>query len=135
MRKKFHKRPDIDTKHPNIRINVYLNGEQASLSLDLSGDSLHKRGYRDISITAPMKENLACAILYRCNWPKIAAEGGSLIDPMCGSGTILVEAAMIAADYAPGLQHQHFGFLHWKSTILPCGNHSLTKPSNANRSA
>ncbi|BCG62843.1 MAG: 23S rRNA (guanine2445-N2)-methyltransferase/23S rRNA (guanine2069-N7)-methyltransferase [Methyloprofundus sp.] len=114
MRKKFHKRPDIDTKHPNIRINVYLNGEQASLSLDLSGDSLHKRGYRDISITAPMKENLACAILYRCNWPKIAAEGGSLIDPMCGSGTILVEAAMIAADYAPGLQHQHFGFLHWK---------------------
>ncbi len=114
MRKKFHKRPDIDTKHPNIRINVYLNGEQATLSLDLSGDSLHKRGYRDISITAPIKENLAAAILYRSNWPKIAAVGGSLIDPMCGSGTLLVEAAMMAADYAPGLQHKHFGFLHWK---------------------
>ncbi len=114
MRKKFNKRPDIDLKQPNIRINVYLQNEQATLSLDLSGESLHRRGYRDVSITAPIKENLAAAILYRCNWPAIARQGGSLIDPMCGSATILLEAAMIAADYAPGLQHKHFGFLHWK---------------------
>lgn len=114
MRKKFNKRPDIDTKQPNIRINVYLQKEQATLSLDLSGESLHRRGYRDINITAPIKENLAAAILYRSQWPTMARQGGSLIDPMCGSGTLLLEAAMIAADYAPGLQHHHFGFLHWK---------------------
>lgn len=114
MRKKFNKRPDIDTKQPNIRINVYLQNDQATLSLDLSGESLHRRGYRDVSITAPIKENLAAAILYRSQWPDIARQGGSLIDPMCGSGTILLEAAMIAADYAPGLQHKHFGFVYWK---------------------
>lgn len=114
MRKKFNKRPDVNTTQPNIRINVYLQNEQATLSLDLSGDSLHRRGYRDISITAPIKENLAAAILYRSQWQKIAEQGGSLIDPMCGSGTLLLEAAMIASDYAPGLQHKHFGFFHWK---------------------
>jgi len=114
MRKKFNKRPDINITQPNIRINVYLNNEQATLSLDLSGESLHRRGYRDINITAPIKENLAAAILYRSQWPDIAAQGGSLIDPMCGSGTLLLEAAMIAGDYAPGLQHKQFGFFHWK---------------------
>ena len=114
MRKKFNKRPDINTTQPNIRINVYLQQEQATLSLDLSGESLHRRGYRDISITAPIKENLAAAILYRSKWLDIAQQGGSLIDPMCGSGTLLLEAAMIAADYAPGLQHKQFGFFHWK---------------------
>ncbi len=114
MRKKFNKRPDINITQPNIRINVYLQNEQATLSLDLSGESLHRRGYRNISITAPIKENLAAAILYRSQWLDIAQQGGSLIDPMCGSGTLLVEAAMIAGDYAPGLQHKQFGFLHWK---------------------
>jgi len=114
MRKKFNKRPDINITQPNIRINVYLHNEQATLSLDLSGESLHRRGYRDISITAPIKENLAAAILYRSQWLDIARQGGSLIDPMCGSGTLLIEAAMIAGDYAPGLQQKQFGFLRWK---------------------
>jgi 23S rRNA (guanine2445-N2)-methyltransferase / 23S rRNA (guanine2069-N7)-methyltransferase len=114
MRKKFNKRPEINLTQPNIRINVYLQHEQATLSLDLSGESLHRRGYRDISIAAPIKENLAAAILYRSKWPEIARQGGSLIDPMCGSGTLLLEATMMAADYAPGLQHKHFGFTSWK---------------------
>lgn len=114
MRKKFNKRPEINLTQPNIRINVYLQQEQATLSLDLSGESLHRRGYRDISIAAPIKENLAAAILYRSKWPEIARQGGSLIDPMCGSGTLLLEATMMAADYAPGLQHKHFGFTSWK---------------------
>lgn len=114
MRAKFGQRPNVDTERPSIRINVYLYNETAQLSLDLSGESLHKRGYRDISIAAPIKENLAAAILLRAGWPKIAAEGGSLLDPMCGSGTILLEGAMIAADYAPGLQRDYFGFLGWK---------------------
>ncbi len=114
MRNKFHKRPDIIIDRPQIRVNVYLQGKQAQLSLDLSGESLHKRGYRDTSITAPIKENLAAAILLRSNWPAIAAEKGTLLDPMCGSGTLLLEGAMIAADYAPGLLREYFGFLGWK---------------------
>jgi 23S rRNA (guanine2445-N2)-methyltransferase / 23S rRNA (guanine2069-N7)-methyltransferase len=114
MRSKFHKRPDIDTHTPDIRINVYLDGKLATLSLDLSGESLHKRGYRDTTLAAPMKENLAAALLIRSGWPVIAQQQSSLIDPMCGSGTLLVEAAMIAADFAPGLLRDYFGFLRWK---------------------
>ena len=114
MREKFNIRPNIDTDRPSIRINVYLQNDMAQLSLDLSGESLHKRGFRDVSIAAPIKENLAAAILLRCGWPAIAAQGGSLLDPMCGSGTLLLEGAMIAADYAPGLQRDYFGFLGWK---------------------
>ncbi|MDD2759861.1 MAG: bifunctional 23S rRNA (guanine(2069)-N(7))-methyltransferase RlmK/23S rRNA (guanine(2445)-N(2))-methyltransferase RlmL [Methylomonas sp.] len=114
MRAKFNKRPNVDTERPSLRVNVYLHNETAQLSLDLSGESLHKRGYRDVSIAAPIKENLAAAILLRAGWPKIAAQGGSLLDPMCGSGTMLLEGAMIAADYAPGLLRDYFGFLGWK---------------------
>ncbi|MEQ1530663.1 MAG: bifunctional 23S rRNA (guanine(2069)-N(7))-methyltransferase RlmK/23S rRNA (guanine(2445)-N(2))-methyltransferase RlmL [Methylococcales bacterium] len=114
MRAKVNKRPSIDTEQPHIRINVYLNGETAQLSLDLSGESLHRRGYRDINIKAPIKENLAAAMLLRSGWPGIAEQNGSLLDPMCGSGTLLLEGAMIAADYAPGLLRDYFGFLGWK---------------------
>ncbi|MGZ8239323.1 MAG: bifunctional 23S rRNA (guanine(2069)-N(7))-methyltransferase RlmK/23S rRNA (guanine(2445)-N(2))-methyltransferase RlmL [Methylobacter sp.] len=120
MRAKFQKRPNIDTEQPNIRINVYLNGENAQLSLDLSGESLHRRGYRDVSIKAPMKENLAAAMLLRSGWPQIAKQQGSLIDPMCGSGTLLLEGAMIAADYAPGLLRDYFGFTGWKKHDAEC---------------
>ena len=120
MRDKFGVRPSINTGQPNIRINIYLQGDQAQLSLDLSGESLHRRGYRDVSIKAPMKENLAAAMLLRCGWPAIAKEKGSLIDPMCGSGTLLLEAAMIAADYAPGLLREYFGFIGWKKHDAAC---------------
>jgi 23S rRNA (guanine2445-N2)-methyltransferase / 23S rRNA (guanine2069-N7)-methyltransferase len=107
-------RPSIDTERPNIRINVYLHNHTAQLSLDLSGESLHKRQYRDSGHAAPIKENLAAAILLRSGWPNLAAQNASLIDPMCGSGTFLVEAALIAADIAPGLQRDYFGFQGWK---------------------
>jgi len=120
MREKFQKRPSINTEQPNIRINVYLHGETAQLSLDLSGESLHRRGYRDINIKAPMKENLAAAMLLRSGWPEIARQHGSLIDPMCGSGTLLLEGAMIAADYAPGLLRDYFGFIGWKKHDAEC---------------
>jgi 23S rRNA (guanine2445-N2)-methyltransferase / 23S rRNA (guanine2069-N7)-methyltransferase len=120
MRAKFQKRPSINTEHPNIRINVYLHGETAQLSLDLSGESLHRRGYRDTNIKAPIKENLAAAMLLRSGWPKIARQHGSLIDPMCGSGTLLLEGAMIAADYAPGLLRDYFGFIGWKKHDAGC---------------
>ena len=120
MRDTFQIRPSIDTERPNIRINVYLQGEQAQLSLDLSGESLHRRGYRDVNIRAPMKENLAAAMLLRCGWPEIAKHKGTLIDPMCGSGTLLLEAGMIAADYAPGLLRDYFGFIGWKKHDAEC---------------
>lgn len=114
MRGKFGSRPNVDTAHPSIRVNVYLHNEIAQLSLDLSGESSHMRGYRDITIAAPLKENLAAAILLRAGWPEFARQGGSLLDPMCGSGTLLVEGALIAGDIAPGLQRDYYGFLGWK---------------------
>jgi len=114
MRAKFNTRPSVDTEHPNIRVNVHLQDDTAQLSLDLSGESSHRRGYRDISIAAPIKENLAAAILLRAGWPDIARRGGTLLDPMCGSGTLLIEGALIAGDIAPGLQRDYFGFLGWK---------------------
>jgi 23S rRNA (guanine2445-N2)-methyltransferase / 23S rRNA (guanine2069-N7)-methyltransferase len=120
MRAKFHLRPNIDTAQPDIRINVNLNGETAVLSLDLSGESLHRRGYRDTTIKAPIKENLAAALLVRSKWSDIAKQSGTLIDPMCGSGTLLVEAAMIAADYAPGLLRSYYGFMGWKKHEADC---------------
>lgn len=114
MRAKFGSRPNVDTEYPDIRVNVYLHNDTAQLSLDLSGESSHKRGYREVSIAAPIKENLAAAILLRAGWPEVAQQGGSLLDPMCGSGTLLVEGALIAGDIAPGLQRDYFGFLGWK---------------------
>ncbi|QSA98307.1 bifunctional 23S rRNA (guanine(2069)-N(7))-methyltransferase RlmK/23S rRNA (guanine(2445)-N(2))-methyltransferase RlmL [Methylococcus sp. EFPC2] len=107
-------RPSVRLDSPDIRVNVYLEKDVASVSLDLSGESLHKRGYRLEGGAAPLKENLAAAILLRAGWPAIARSGGELLDPMCGSGTLLIEAAWIAADIAPGLQREHFGFLNWK---------------------
>lgn len=120
IRAKFGVRPNINTEQPDIRINVNLNGETAVLSLDLSGESLHRRGYRDTTIKAPIKENLAAALLIRSKWRDIAIQGGSLIDPMCGSGTLLLEGAMIAADYAPGLLRDYYGFIGWKQHDAEC---------------
>jgi 23S rRNA (guanine2445-N2)-methyltransferase / 23S rRNA (guanine2069-N7)-methyltransferase len=114
FRERYQIRPDVVLEQPDIRINVHLREDVASVSLDLSGESLHKRGYRTEGVLAPLKENLAAAILRKAGWDKIAAAGGSLLDPMCGSGTFLVEAALIAADIAPGLERDYFGFTHWK---------------------
>lgn len=127
MRAKFHQRPNIELNKPTIKINVYLNNEEAQLSLDLSGESLHRRGYREANVAAPIKENLAAAMLLRSGWPEIAKQGGSLIDPMCGSGTLLLEAGIIAADYAPGLLRDYFGFLGWKKHDQSCWQKLLTE--------
>jgi 23S rRNA (guanine2445-N2)-methyltransferase / 23S rRNA (guanine2069-N7)-methyltransferase len=114
FRNRYQLRPNIKRQQPNIRINVHLEHDQATVSIDLTGDSLHRRGYRSSSGPAPLKENLAAAILLWANWPQIAAQGGQLLDPMCGSGTLLIEAAWIAADIAPGLLRSYFGLLHWR---------------------
>ncbi|WP_338885587.1 bifunctional 23S rRNA (guanine(2069)-N(7))-methyltransferase RlmK/23S rRNA (guanine(2445)-N(2))-methyltransferase RlmL [Xenorhabdus sp. TH1] len=107
--RKIKQRPDVAKQQPDVRIHVFLNKEKAIVSLDLSGDSLHIRGYRDLAGQAPLKENLAAAIILRSGWQA----GTPMVDPMCGSGTLLIEAAMMAADCAPGLYRQHWGFTSW----------------------
>ncbi|PZP22817.1 bifunctional 23S rRNA (guanine(2069)-N(7))-methyltransferase RlmK/23S rRNA (guanine(2445)-N(2))-methyltransferase RlmL [Pseudomonas kuykendallii] len=106
-------RPSVDKVNPHLRVHLRLDRGEAILSLDLSGHSLHQRGYRLQQGAAPLKENLAAAVLIRAGWPRIAAEGGALADPMCGVGTFLVEAAMIAADIAPNLTREQWGFSEW----------------------
>lgn len=106
-------RPNVDTKNPDIRVQVRQHKGRVTVSLDISGESLHRRGYRTGQGTAPIKENLAVALLLRANWPAMAAEGGALLDPMCGSGTLIIEGAMMAADIAPGMLREHYGFDQW----------------------
>ncbi|WP_263141689.1 bifunctional 23S rRNA (guanine(2069)-N(7))-methyltransferase RlmK/23S rRNA (guanine(2445)-N(2))-methyltransferase RlmL [Pseudomonas sp. RIT-PI-AD] len=106
-------RPSVEKLDPDLRVHLRLERGEAILSLDLSGHSLHQRGYRLQQGAAPLKENLAAAILIRAGWPKLAAEGGALADPMCGVGTFLVEAGMIAADMAPNLKREKWGFSNW----------------------
>ncbi|EQC0822816.1 bifunctional 23S rRNA (guanine(2069)-N(7))-methyltransferase RlmK/23S rRNA (guanine(2445)-N(2))-methyltransferase RlmL [Escherichia coli] len=102
-------RPNVDRDAPDIRVNVWLHKETASIALDLSGDGLHLRGYRDRAGIAPIKETLAAAIVMRSGWQP----GTPLLDPMCGSGTLLIEAAMLATDRAPGLHRGRWGFSGW----------------------
>ena len=106
-------RPSIDKLNPDLRVHLRLDRGEAVLSLDLSGHSLHQRGYRLQQGAAPLKENLAAAVLIRAGWPRIAAEGGALADPMCGVGTFLIEAALMAADIAPNLKRERWGFSNW----------------------
>jgi 23S rRNA (guanine2445-N2)-methyltransferase / 23S rRNA (guanine2069-N7)-methyltransferase len=107
-------RPSVDRERPHLRVNVFLYRDQATVNIDLSGESLHRRGYRLDGVWAPLKENLAAAILLRAGWPDIARQGGALVDPMCGSGTLPIEAALMAGDIAPGLLRDYWGFLGWK---------------------
>lgn len=107
-------RPNVDVDRPDIRINCYIHRDQAALYLDLSGSSLHQRNYRLEAGQAPLKENLAAALLLRARWPEILADKGAFVDPMCGSGTLVIEAAMLAADIAPGLTRDYYGFLGWR---------------------
>ncbi|MDP9140266.1 MAG: bifunctional 23S rRNA (guanine(2069)-N(7))-methyltransferase RlmK/23S rRNA (guanine(2445)-N(2))-methyltransferase RlmL [Pseudomonadota bacterium] len=113
FRAKDQPRPNVDTDNPQIRIHLHLDRENATLSLDLAGDSLHRRGYRRAGVEAPLKENLAAALLVRAGWPALAAQGAPLLDPMCGSGTLVIEAAWMAADVAPGILRQQWGFEAW----------------------
>jgi 23S rRNA (guanine2445-N2)-methyltransferase / 23S rRNA (guanine2069-N7)-methyltransferase len=113
LRERTGERPSIQLDQPDVRIDVRLDNDRGTVSLDLSGESLHRRAYRARGVAAPLKENLAAAILLRSGWPSVAKEGGSLVDPMCGSGTLLIEAAMMALDIAPGALRTHFGFVGW----------------------
>ncbi|MDR6992631.1 bifunctional 23S rRNA (guanine(2069)-N(7))-methyltransferase RlmK/23S rRNA (guanine(2445)-N(2))-methyltransferase RlmL [Luteimonas sp. 3794] len=96
-------RPDVDVESPDLRLSLVVRKGRAILSVDLGGGPLHRRGWRRAQGEAPLKENLAAAVLMRGGWSALYAEGGALLDPMCGSGTLLIEGALMAADVAPGL--------------------------------
>lgn len=97
-------RPSVDLVAPDLRLNLVLRKARALVSVDLGGGPLHRRGWRQAQGEAPLKETLAAAVLLRGSWPQVYADGGALLDPMCGSGTLLIEGALMAADVAPGLQ-------------------------------
>ena len=114
---RFGKRPNVDRQAPDISIKLHLHNHILKIYLDLSGRSLHERGYRSKTLEAPIKENLAAGLLLLCGWDKKAKEKVTFLDPFCGSGTILIEAAMIATNTPPSLFRTTFGFNAWKDHI------------------
>ncbi len=115
LREQLDWRPDVDPHDPDFAVNVALHREKATIYLNLSGASLHRRGYRadGVQTEAPLKETLAAGLLLAAGWPDLAREGGVLVDPMCGSGTLAIEGALMAADIAPGLLRERWGFEGW----------------------
>ncbi len=108
-RSKAGKRPNVSLTDPDIYLNIHIAHNEVTLSLDSSGESLHKRGYRDVQTDAPINEVLAAGILLKAGWDGSC----DLIDPMCGSGTFLIEAALIARNIAPGIYRKGFAFEQW----------------------
>jgi putative N6-adenine-specific DNA methylase len=105
----FGERSSVDTQAPDIRINIHIERDHCVVSLDSSGESLHRRGYRPAVGLAPLKESLAAALIQQTQWQGTLP----LLDPMCGSGTLLIEACLLALNVAPGLFREQFGFQHW----------------------
>lgn len=109
FRAKTGKRPSVDTENPDIRINLHISGDKCTMLLDSSGESLHRRGYREETHKAPLSEVLAAGIIMLSGWDRRSP----LVDPMCGSGTIPIEAAMIASNVPPGFYRKNFAFQKW----------------------
>src|SRR5437868_3179807 len=106
-------RPDIAPERPAVRVHAHANGPTVTVSIDLSGEGLHRRGYRAQAGEAPLRENLAAGILLRGGWAEKSRHAAEFLDPLCGSGTLAIEAAMIAADVAPNARRHYFGFFGW----------------------
>ena len=107
-------RPDVDTKQPDVRVHLHLGAGRVTISIDLAGEPLHRRGRGATGARAPLKESLAAALLRIARWPELARVGVPFVDPMCGSGTLCAEAAAMALDLAPGLTRQRHGFARWR---------------------
>lgn len=109
FKEKYGKRPSVRVVNPDIYINIHISHHQCTISLDSSGESLHKRGYRVAQTEAPLNEVLAAGMILKTGW-----KGNSpFVDPMCGSGTLLIEAAMIALNIPPGIYRNSFSFENW----------------------
>ena len=109
FRSKFGKRPNVDIKHPDLQVNIHIQKDYCTVSIDSSGDSLHKRGYRSATNIAPINEVLAAGLVLLSGYDGTQ----NFIDPMCGSGTILIEAAMIANNIPANINRKEFGFEKW----------------------
>jgi 23S rRNA (guanine2445-N2)-methyltransferase / 23S rRNA (guanine2069-N7)-methyltransferase len=107
-------RPDVEVGRPAVRIVAHAHRQRITLSLDMAGEGLHRRGYRTEAGEAPLRENLAAGVLLRARWDEAAARGAEFLDPLCGAGTLVIEGAMIAARRAPGYARDYFGFLGWR---------------------
>lgn len=112
-------RPSVDVANPDLRLHLHAARDAVTISIDLSGDALHRRGYRVCPAQAPIKETLAAGILMRAGWPEIQRQGGALVDPMCGAGTFLIEAAWMALNIAPSRLRRRFGFDRWRRHDAP----------------
>jgi len=119
LREASGSRPDIALERPDVRVHAHAHGTDITVAIDLAGESLHRRGYRGAAGEAPLKENVAAGVLLRAGWEALAAQGGEFLDPLCGSGTLVVEAALIAGDRAPGLTREYFGFRGWRGHEAP----------------
>jgi 23S rRNA (guanine2445-N2)-methyltransferase / 23S rRNA (guanine2069-N7)-methyltransferase len=113
LRETTGQRPDVQLHRPSVRLIAHANGPQVAVHVDLAGEGLHRRGYRQQAGEAPLRENVAAGLLMRVGWPAMLAEGREFLDPMCGSGTLVIEAAMMAANIAPGLARDYWGFSGW----------------------
>ena len=115
LRERRGERPDVDAHDPDLAIDVSVHASHATLFLNLSGPSLHRRGYREqgVQTEAPLKETLTAGMLLAAGWDRLARNGAAFADPMCGSGTLAIEAALVAADVAPGLLRTRWGFEGW----------------------
>jgi len=114
LRERTGSRPSVDRDQPDVRVHVHVGGQHTTVSLDLAGGAMHRRNYRPRATAAPLKETLAAALLLIARWDERAARGEPLFDPLCGSGTIPVEGALIAGDVAPGLHRRQHGMLGWR---------------------
>jgi 23S rRNA (guanine2445-N2)-methyltransferase / 23S rRNA (guanine2069-N7)-methyltransferase len=114
LRETTRNRPTVETQRPDLRVHAHAQRNEVTLLIDLAGDALSRRGYRLAGGEAPLRENIAAGILMRAGWPRIAAAGGEFLDPMCGSGTFVIEAAWMATNTAPGLLREFWGFQGWR---------------------
>lgn len=120
LRRRWGDRPDVERADPDARIVLFVQGDSCTVYFDLAGSPLHHRDYRVEAGAAPLHPGLAAAMLHRAGWPELAARGAPLLDPFCGSGTLLVEAAWMAMNRAPGLLRQRWGFQGWAGHQPEC---------------
>jgi 23S rRNA (guanine2445-N2)-methyltransferase / 23S rRNA (guanine2069-N7)-methyltransferase len=126
-------RPDIAKMNPSVRVNIRLQHGLIVAHIDLSGRALHERTPGKHITKAPLKENLAASLLMLADWPKRTTQGHTFMDPMCGSGTIVLEAAGMAANLAPGLAREHWGFQGWLMHNQEAWRHLTSEAADAGR--